>query len=133
MNRPLKAALVALLGLSASLGTSHAQATASYSAGDLLLGFRASDGTGATKNYVVNLGSADNLSTLSTPKLFGADGAIATDLTNVFGADWNTRSDPSRRSEAFQPKRCLQLSQNPHPEPTRRTCGPAVVAQPKGL
>lgn len=93
MNRPLKAALVALLGLSASLGTSHAQATASYSAGDLLLGFRASDGTGATKNYVVNLGSAETLSTLSTPKLFGADGAIATDLASVFGADWSTRSD----------------------------------------
>ena len=93
MNRPLKAALVALLGLSASLGASQAQPAASYNPGDLLLGFRASDGTGATKNYVVNLGSVDTLSSLSTPKLFGADGAIATDLISLFGADWSTRSD----------------------------------------
>lgn len=67
---------------------------ATFVAGDLLLGFRATGGTGATSNLVVNLGQADTVYRDATSGISSiADlGAI---LTSTYGSDWATRSDLS--------------------------------------
>ncbi|MGH8046230.1 MAG: PEP-CTERM sorting domain-containing protein [Chthoniobacterales bacterium] len=91
----------ALLGAAMLLLGGHsAKATLTYSAGDLFLGFRATDGQGANKDYLVNIGQASlyapgggsfNLNTV------GVTG-LAADLSanTLFGSEWNTlRSDDS--------------------------------------
>lgn len=67
---------------------------ATFVAGDLLLGFRATGGTGSTSNLVVNLGQADTVYRDATSGIASiADlGAI---LTSTYGSDWATRSDLS--------------------------------------
>lgn len=67
---------------------------ATFVAGDLLLGFRATGGTGSTSNLVVNLGQADTVYRDATSGIANvADlGAI---LTSTYGSDWATRSDLS--------------------------------------
>jgi hypothetical protein len=82
-----KLALLALAAL--GLLAQPSQAALTFVEGNLYLGFRATGGTGATFDYVVNLGSASSFSSNLTLNLTG----ISTDLTNTFGSDWNTRSD----------------------------------------
>jgi hypothetical protein len=94
-TRLLPTAALALAG--AMLLAPVARATTlAYSAGDLILGFRAFSGTGATTDYEVNLGSGSlflsgggQASALHTISL----GNLGADLTSIFGASWNTRSD----------------------------------------
>ena len=88
--------LAATALLSSGAGVLHA-APLSYAAGDLILGFRVSGGTGAGSSYVVNIGPASQFlngdgtakATVVTPTLSG----IAADLAAQFGANWATRSD----------------------------------------
>jgi hypothetical protein len=89
MKRTLlfKPALLALAALVVVGQPAHAALT--FANGNLYLGFRATGGTGATTDYVVNIGPASNFNTNLTLTLAG----ISLDLTNTFGANWNTRSD----------------------------------------
>ncbi len=65
---------------------------ATITTGDILLGFRATGGTGASSNLIVNLGQADTIFRDATSSIASvAD--IGSLLTSTFGSDWNTRSD----------------------------------------
>ncbi len=75
------------------LTTALAESTTTYENGDLLLGFRASEGTGATQNYVVNIGPFTNVVGLTSTKSLVSDGSIAQDLASIFGPDWHSRAD----------------------------------------
>jgi hypothetical protein len=89
-KRKLQAILPAFLA-AALCGSAHA---ATYTAGDLLLGFVASGGTGSDSTLVVNLGSAATFrdafdsGTNSTSIL-----TIGSQLTSQFGINWYERSD----------------------------------------
>lgn len=60
-----------------------------YADGDLILGFHATAGQGATKSYTVNLGSAASLSAGN----LDLGGDIVADLVALYGPNWNTRTD----------------------------------------
>lgn len=63
-----------------------------FLAGDLLLGFRATGGTGASSNLIVDLGQADTVfrdATSSLGSIIDLNGI----LTSTYGAGWETRSD----------------------------------------
>ena len=67
---------------------------ATITAGDILLGFRATGGTGASSNLIVNLGQADTIYRDATSNISSiAD--LGTLLTSTYGSDWATRSDLS--------------------------------------
>lgn len=67
---------------------------ATYNADDLILGFRATGGTGATNNVVVNLGQASVFRD-AAGSFAVSTGAIASDLTTAF-TTWNAhRADGS--------------------------------------
>lgn len=110
----IRTKVIALLVLASFglAGTSAKAATVSYttSSGDLLLGFRATGGQGATQTYLVNLGSASafrdyaagtpttsfvlNTTAIGTgPFDSNIIGNIGADLAAVFGSDWYDRSD----------------------------------------
>jgi hypothetical protein len=61
--------------------------------GDLFLGFRASGGTGATLDYLVDIGSAANYTGAGSAFQVGSIGNIGADLTATFGSNWSTRAD----------------------------------------
>ncbi len=63
-------------------------------AGDLILAFRASGGTGADTNLEVNIGPASNYYG-AVPGAFVVTGLSATDLSNTYGAGWSSRADLS--------------------------------------
>jgi hypothetical protein len=78
-----------------SLGLASFKANAaslSYSDGDVLLGFYATGGTGATSTYVVDIGQASQFLSRTTPLQLSL-GNIGADLVATYGADWNTRAD----------------------------------------
>ncbi len=81
--------MLVVAGISAAAFPAKA---ATITAGDILLGFRATGGTGASSNLIVNLGQADTIFRDSTSNITSvADiGAL---LTSTFGAGWDTRSD----------------------------------------
>lgn len=58
--------------------------------GDILLGFRATDGTGSTKNLVVNLGSAATIEAANSNLNLGN---LGPDLVATYGAAWNSRAN----------------------------------------
>ena len=87
----------ALPALLAAVGTVFATATPSqavitYSDGDLILGFRATSGQGASTDYLVTLGNAATILAFTTPKPFTL-GPTATDLSSIFVSNWFNRSD----------------------------------------
>ena len=66
---------------------------ATFVAGDLLVGFRATSGsasTATTNTFVFNLGAATTIRDANTASL--ALGNIGAELTSVFGADWASNS-----------------------------------------
>lgn len=65
---------------------------ATITTGDVLLGFRATGGTGASTNLIVNLGQADTIYRDATSNIT-AIADLGTLLTSTYGSDWNTRSD----------------------------------------
>jgi hypothetical protein len=81
-----------LTGLAFSVITATAATVPNPASGDLFLGFRASDGTGASQSYIVKLGR-------DTDTVFSADGDLTaignlgTDLIAKYGAGWKTRGD----------------------------------------
>jgi hypothetical protein len=74
--------------------SSVSQAALNYSDGDLLLAFRATGGTGAATDYVVNLGSASTYVNAITTLILDTEiQNIKADLDALFSADWKTRVD----------------------------------------
>lgn len=71
--------------------TQAASAAFTFNNGDLILGFQATGGTGATQNVFYNLGSPIAYRDGTNPG--GTIGNINSTLTNVYGADWYTRTD----------------------------------------
>ena len=80
------------LACAALFASTNANATLAYNDGDLILGFRATGGTGASTDYLVNLGSDSSFLTGSSQLTLNV-GNISTDLISIFGAGWKTRSD----------------------------------------
>lgn len=91
LGASLKAAILAIAGTVALAATASAQ-TVTYTNGDLLVGFRASDGTGSDMTFVYNIGSSvgyrDGLIT-------GTVANVGTQLAATYGANWFNRSDVS--------------------------------------
>lgn len=94
-------AVLALAGSIAAAGSAHA---ATYSDGDLLLGFRATGGSGTLTDYVIDIGPVSlykntsgsfALNTTAGAGSASGIGNIGLDLSSVFGANWATRSDLS--------------------------------------
>ncbi|MFM2167808.1 MAG: hypothetical protein RIS79_2179, partial [Verrucomicrobiota bacterium] len=81
--------MLAVAGM--TLFASQASAT-TYVAGDLLLGFRASGGTGSSTNLIVNLGQADTVYRDAISNLTNIVD-IGTLLNSTYGTGWDTRSD----------------------------------------
>lgn len=87
-SKHLLTALV-VAGITALASSANA---ATYVAGDLLLGFRATGGQGATSTYVVNLGSSYGTYLNATTNNASVID-IGSALTTIYGSNWNTRSD----------------------------------------
>ncbi len=87
------------LTLAASLGVSghalNAQTVPNPASGDIFIGFRASDGAGASVSYLVKVAAYSQLSSLpdgSSVNLTGL-GNLAADLGATYGANWSTRGN----------------------------------------
>ena len=63
-----------------------------YADGDLILGFHATGGQGATQSYEVNLGNASQF-IAGVPATVDVGGNIAADLATIYGPNWSTRPD----------------------------------------
>ena len=95
-----KTSLFALAVLAAvAISASQARA-ATYNAGDLIMGFRATGGIGSSSNLLVNLGSAITFRDLTSTNILNITN-IGTDLSNTFGTgagngvEWYNRTDLS--------------------------------------
>ena len=73
--------------------TTSARAT-TYNAGDLILGFRVTGGTGAGSDLLVNLGSSTSYRDLNGSNLWNISN-IGTDLAATYGSTWYDRTDLS--------------------------------------
>jgi len=62
-------------------------------AGDLVLGFRAGGGQGASRNLTVNLGPASNYYGAAPGSSFVVTSLSGADLSSIYGSNWSTRSD----------------------------------------
>jgi len=87
-----KLSLFALVALGVVAFATPSQA-ATYNAGDLILGFRVTGGTGSGSDLLVNLGSSTTYRDLSSNSLNLTN--IATDLASTYGASWYDRTDLS--------------------------------------
>ena len=84
------------LAACASLALSAGAQTVTANGGDLLLGFRASSGTGSSSNLEVDLGAFSDYTsggTFNDGSLHLIGNLSANDLSSTYGASWNTRSD----------------------------------------
>ena len=80
------------LGLASTNSRAVTPTAVSYQANDLFLGFRATGGVGATKDYLVNIGQASlykGASGAYSPSV----GNIGADLVRIYGPGWYNRSD----------------------------------------
>ena len=94
MNKShLKLSLSAGLACMALLTATAGAITASV--GDLILGFRASGGTGSSLNLEVNLGPASGYSGLAPNTSFVVSRLSVLDLVSTYGAGWDMRNDLS--------------------------------------
>ena len=69
-------------------------AVPAYHAGDLFMGFRASEAPGSTECLLVNIGPASALRDATTPIVLDI-GNIGADLKALYGDNWFTRTDLS--------------------------------------
>lgn len=83
--------LAATLGLAPQ--ASHAQTVPDPSNGDIFIGFRASEGDGASTSYVVKVANQSQLSEVATGSTITLPGLsnLAGDLSATFGSNWSTR------------------------------------------
>jgi hypothetical protein len=95
MKRLLTTALVGLAGAALFIATANAQSTISANAGDVILGFYATSGTGAAYDVEVDLGSVEqflNATPGETIQLTGPNALAEADLAATYGTNW--ASDP---------------------------------------
>lgn len=86
--------LLAALTVAGITAAALPASAATFVAGDLLLGFRATGGTGASSNLVVNLGQADTIYRDASSTITNiAD--LNSLLVSTYGANWADRSDLS--------------------------------------
>ncbi|MBX7208522.1 MAG: PEP-CTERM sorting domain-containing protein [Verrucomicrobiaceae bacterium] len=80
--------LIALLAIAGSAFVTPAKAAVTFTAGDLILGFRS---TSSSSVYLVNVGAATNYrdATADITNIVN----INSDLTTAFGAGWTTQAD----------------------------------------
>lgn len=90
LRNSITVGLLALAGLTAS---ANAQATITASLSDLILGFRATGGTGSGFNLEVNLGSVSSFVTQTPGTTVVLSQLNVADLTATYGAGWNGRTD----------------------------------------
>jgi hypothetical protein len=76
-----------LLGAALLVTSSIAHAALTYTPGDLFIGFRATGGTGASQDYLVNVGQASLYTTGATGSFTVGD--FGADLVAIFGSGWN--------------------------------------------
>ena len=88
----LKIALIAAICMT-TLAVSSYAGTVSASDGDILLGFRATGGTGSTLNLEVDLGSYTNFNGLVAGTTFALPQLSPLDLSGAYGSTWFQRSD----------------------------------------
>ena len=88
MTKIISTALLALAGVALL----SPQVKAAYNPGDILLGFRASDGT-ATQDYMIDIGSYTSLAASAAGGTTVDLGNINTDLTAAFTNQWFTKGD----------------------------------------
>ena len=93
MNMIIKNHKVALTSALAGLLAVTVAEAATYAAGDLLMGFRATAGQGLGTSYVVNIGQASTYRDADSFSTVPIAGNFTTDLTDIFGANWHTRTD----------------------------------------
>ena len=93
MNMIIKNHKVALTSALAGLLAITVAEAATYAAGDLLMGFRATAGQGLGTSYVVNIGQASTYRDADSFSTVPIAGNFTTDLTDIFGANWHTRTD----------------------------------------
>lgn len=72
------------------MAASSAMGAFTFTNGDLILGFQATGGQGATQNVFFNLGAG---TAFRDNESVGSIGNISTTLASVFGANWYSRSD----------------------------------------
>jgi hypothetical protein len=82
----MKKTLLAILAAAGVTSGAFAASNTTYSAGDVLLGFRYTDPE-QTKAYIVNLGNINTVANY-TPAWSGIN--LSSDLQTVFGANWAT-------------------------------------------
>ncbi len=88
-----------------------------FLAGDLLLGFRATGGTGASSNLIVDLGQADTVFRDATSSLTSIINLNAI-LTSTYGVGWDTRSDLSWGAVAVRTASSLNSAVDGDPQRT---------------
>ena len=88
-----KLSLFAMVTLGVVALTTSARA-ATYNAGDLILGFRVTGGTGAGSDLLVNLGSSTSYRDLNGSNFLNISN-IGTDLAATYGSTWYDRTDLS--------------------------------------
>ena len=85
---------IAIVGSVLASGVlSAATTTDTFTAGEILLGFYATGGTGASKNLVANLGSFDNFDNNNGTSVSILSASLVADLNATYGSNWNTRTD----------------------------------------
>jgi hypothetical protein len=88
-----------LVALERMMSSTAPEATVHYHDADLFIGFRATGGTGAAQDYLVNIGQPGQFVT-ANGSFQVPIGNIITDLNAVFGPDWYTRIDPNTGNRA---------------------------------
>ena len=83
---------LSVAALAATTGVFAATTTDTQAAGDILLGFYTSSGTGATQNLIVNLGSFTQFDSNNGGTITFSSSIVA-DLAATYGANWNSRTD----------------------------------------
>jgi len=89
---PKKRTSAALLALALAAIPATTQAV-NYNRGDLVVGFRATGGTGANDIFMYNIGSIQDVRDDFSGTLGSVGINLDSALTSVFGASWSSRSD----------------------------------------
>lgn len=93
-NTLANTAAVALTGVALAVSSASAQNLLGTQQDDLFVGIRATGGVGATKDVLIDIGQAGTFRDASANVVLTLNiGNLNQDLTDVFGAGWNTRSD----------------------------------------
>ena len=91
LKNPLRVA-IAVTAFALGGITAQAQVLNDWVSNDLLIGFRASGGTGSSDSYLINIGQGSLYNTNKAGSTLSL-GGIGTDLASKYGNGWYTRND----------------------------------------